>query len=357
MKTILPLKWNRILSLIVVTISSAGFASADTTPAPARVPAAPVAPAPPPTRTSVTIEAVAPPVVADADADATWLGVYAEEASEALGAQLGLKTGEGLVITYVAPDSPAAKAGLRKFDVLVAMGDQLLVHPAQLAKLIQSHAVGDEVQLELYRQGQKQTVPATLTKRPATGFPRSLVFPATWNWATDAAAAAREQVQDSMRHLHEEMQRVGADRQRVQAELERSLEKARQALQEALRHKAPGGAALGLDAHDVEALAQGEASLGENATVVVKKREREVQTIVQTDDAGSLVIVAAPRKRLTAQDKDGKIIFDGEIETPEQQSKVPSELWKKVQPLLEQFKPLEGEAGKPRAEFDLEPQS
>src|SRR5882762_7571199 len=53
--------------------------------------------------------------------EVTWLGVYTEEASEALGSQLGLKSGEGLLVTYVAADSPAAKAGLQKNDVLVEL--------------------------------------------------------------------------------------------------------------------------------------------------------------------------------------------------------------------------------------------
>jgi hypothetical protein len=47
--------------------------------------------------------------------------------------------------------------------------------------------------------------------------------------------------------------------------------------------------------------------------------------------------VANPKKRLTAHDKDGKLAFDGEIETSEQQEKVPKDVWKKVQPMIEQL--------------------
>jgi len=57
------------------------------------------------------------------------LGLSTEEAPEALASQFGLNSGEGLVVIYVAPDSPAAKAGFRKNDVLVELGDQLLVSP------------------------------------------------------------------------------------------------------------------------------------------------------------------------------------------------------------------------------------
>src|ERR1051326_3203056 len=63
-----------------------------------------------------------------------WLGISTAEASEALTAQLDLKPGVGLVVTYVVGESPAAKAGLLKNDVLVSFDDQSLVHPAQLRK-------------------------------------------------------------------------------------------------------------------------------------------------------------------------------------------------------------------------------
>ena len=41
----------------------------------------------------------------------SWLGVGVAEAPEALSSQLNLAPGVGLVVTYVTPDSPAAKAG------------------------------------------------------------------------------------------------------------------------------------------------------------------------------------------------------------------------------------------------------
>jgi hypothetical protein len=47
------------------------------------------------------------------------------------------------------------------------------------------------------------------------------------------------------------------------------------------------------------------------------------------------VIIANPKKRLIAHDQHGKMIFEGEIETPEQQAKLPEGLWEKVKPLVE----------------------
>src|SRR6185436_15181751 len=97
--------------------------------------------------------------------EVTWLGVSTEEAPEALASQLGLRSGQGLVVVYVAPDSPAAKAGIQKHDVLVELGDQLLVDPAQLRKLVQMQKEDDTIKLTLHRGGKKQTVSATLAKK------------------------------------------------------------------------------------------------------------------------------------------------------------------------------------------------
>jgi membrane-associated protease RseP (regulator of RpoE activity) len=75
--------------------------------------------------------------------------------------------GAGLVVTYVAPDSPAVKAGLEKNDVLVELDDQLLVVSAQLRKLVQVRKEGDTVKLAYYRAGKKHTTTATLGKTSA----------------------------------------------------------------------------------------------------------------------------------------------------------------------------------------------
>jgi hypothetical protein len=50
------------------------------------------------------------------------------------------------------------------------------------------------------------------------------------------------------------------------------------------------------------------------------------------------VIVANPRKHLTAHDESGKLTFDGAIETSEQQATVPAEIWEKVEPMMSKMR-------------------
>lgn len=285
--------------------------------------------------------------------EVTWLGISTEETSETLASQLGLKSGQGLVVTYVAPDSPAAKTGIQKHDVLVELGDQLLVHPAQLRKLVQMRKEGDTVKLTLHRGGKKQTVSATLAKRTE----RLGMLDGDLPGLEFALGEAKigEQVREHLKTLHGSLARAGIDKQTVNVEVQRNMGEVRKAIEEALRHSTHANRAFGPGAKDLEALARGKVDVGNDATVTVKKDGVSVKTIVKSDDAGVYVIVASPKKHLTAHDKDGKPLFDGEIESHEQQQKVPAALWEKVKPMLQQIRPAADAEPEPHTQSAGEP--
>lgn len=308
-------------------------------------------------RKFIRIESVEPSPEKETSKEVAWLGVSTEEVSDALASQLGLQSGEGLVVVYVAPDSPAAKAGIEKHDVLVELGDQLLVHPAQLRKLVQARKEGESVNIRLFRRGQKHTVSATLGKTTERAFlwlegPRI-----DQNQHVTRRGTIGANIDQPMRNLHGALTRGTEDQRKIEIELERSVEQARKSLQDALRHNARGASFLGQEAEELEALARGDVDIRKDATVVVRRDANSVKTIVKTDDSGTCVIVANPRKRLTAHDQDGKLLFDGEIETQEQQEKIPQELQPKVKRLLEQMGPVEREEPKPQAQSSGEKKS
>ena len=64
------------------------------------------------------------------------LGATVEPVSEALRAQLELPKGKGLLVTDVRGDSAAAKAGVKKFDILLKWDGKEVGDPAAFAKLI-----------------------------------------------------------------------------------------------------------------------------------------------------------------------------------------------------------------------------
>lgn len=98
--------------------------------------------------------------------DAAYLGLYTAPIALERGADLNLPPGTGLSVLGVAPDSPAAKAGFQKHDVLTKLGDQLLVNPAQLRVLVRLRKAGESVSFDLMRKGKAQTIKAELASKP-----------------------------------------------------------------------------------------------------------------------------------------------------------------------------------------------
>ena len=81
----------------------------------------------------------------------------------ALASQLGQET--GLLLVSVEPGSPADKAGLLLGDVLVALEDAPIRHPADLLAALSSDRVGQEVSLRLLRGGELKTMKVVVGER------------------------------------------------------------------------------------------------------------------------------------------------------------------------------------------------
>ena len=92
------------------------------------------------------------------------IGVDAAQVDEVLRSHLGLAEGKGVLVTAVRNDSPAAKAGIQKNDVLVSVADQEIGGPETLDKLLEP-AAEKPTPIVLIRSGHKQTV--TVTPRDA----------------------------------------------------------------------------------------------------------------------------------------------------------------------------------------------
>ncbi|RMD71529.1 MAG: PDZ domain-containing protein [Gammaproteobacteria bacterium] len=93
-----------------------------------------------------------------------FLGVIAKPVPPEVASQLpsSLSPGQGVLVAEVIPDSPAAKAGLKPYDILLSFDDQKLFSPRQLRELVQRSQPGQEVKLKVLRQGQIQTITVTL---------------------------------------------------------------------------------------------------------------------------------------------------------------------------------------------------
>jgi S1-C subfamily serine protease len=96
-----------------------------------------------------------------------WLGIEGADLDVETMRRLGL-TG-GAAVMEVAPGSPAAKAGLRAGDVIVAVDGRRVATMAALVVALRRHRVGDAVEIAYVRDGAARTAAARLGERPAKG--------------------------------------------------------------------------------------------------------------------------------------------------------------------------------------------
>lgn len=70
--------------------------------------------------------------------------------------EFGIQISEdkGVLITRVVDDSPAAKAGAKRGDVIVKFNDKEILSADQVTQLVEDRAVGDKIRMEVKRSGQ-----------------------------------------------------------------------------------------------------------------------------------------------------------------------------------------------------------
>jgi len=275
----------------------------------------------------------------------TWLGVSTVEASDALASQLNLAPGVGLVISFVASNSPAMKAGLQKNDVLTRFEDQSLVHPAQLRKLVQVRKDGDKVKLTFYRAGKEQSVAVILgkTEHHSTWGDAQRLFDgkmADFKHLFNEDGGLKDQLNIDLKGLRDSFGNFKIDGE-FKESIRRGMDDARKALRDALQNTTNLDAALGPIRQTLQELERSKVVVDDKASVTVRSAGKNVKSLVKADESGTIVLLNQPKLHLTAHDKDGKLLFDGEIETKEQRDAVPRDLWERVEPLLEKLQATE----------------
>ncbi len=76
----------------------------------------------------------------------------------------------GLVIVRVDADGPAAEAGVRRGDILLAMNDQEINQAADWFRALRGLAAGDEIELQVLHGDDQRTLSATVAQRNSRAF-------------------------------------------------------------------------------------------------------------------------------------------------------------------------------------------
>ena len=96
-----------------------------------------------------------------------WLGIDVSKPERVVYAQLkGVPPGVGFVINEVATGSPAEAAGLREYDFVWKMDDQMLINRSQFWTLLSLQKEGAEVTVTIQRGGEDEEVILKVGRRP-----------------------------------------------------------------------------------------------------------------------------------------------------------------------------------------------
>jgi serine protease Do len=96
-----------------------------------------------------------------------WLGVGIQEVTPELAKSFNLKTPEGVLISQVEPNSPAAKAGLRSEDIILEYNGKETKTPRDLSMAVADTKIGVPAKLKVLRDGRTLNMDVAVGEKPA----------------------------------------------------------------------------------------------------------------------------------------------------------------------------------------------
>ena len=91
-----------------------------------------------------------------------WLGVEIQEVTPELAQSFGLAKPEGALVANVEKDAPAAKAGIKRGDVIVKFNNKVVHEQHELPELVAETPINKTVDVEVIRGNKHLTIPVTI---------------------------------------------------------------------------------------------------------------------------------------------------------------------------------------------------
>jgi serine protease DegQ len=98
-----------------------------------------------------------------------FIGIQPGELTPEIAQQLGVSQTQGVVVMDVVDNGPAAKAGLRPGDVIVAVDSKQVATVEDFLAVLRPHKPGDTVTVTFLRGDASQSTDVTLADRPPSG--------------------------------------------------------------------------------------------------------------------------------------------------------------------------------------------
>jgi len=95
-----------------------------------------------------------------------WLGVGLRTVDQRLARRFDLGVDRGVLITQVAPGSPAVSAGLQEGDIIVSIDGIETTTVVDLTRILHTSKIGQQIKIDLWRKNVKNTTEAVLAESP-----------------------------------------------------------------------------------------------------------------------------------------------------------------------------------------------
>ena len=96
-----------------------------------------------------------------------FLGVEYRDVEEEMSEQFRLPVRDGIVVSAVSPDTPAARAGIERGDIITRVDDTPIKQGGDLRRVLRERRPGDTVRITVVRlDGDSHTLTARLTQAP-----------------------------------------------------------------------------------------------------------------------------------------------------------------------------------------------
>jgi serine protease Do len=95
-----------------------------------------------------------------------WIGVTIQELTPELAQQFGLKKSKGALVSDIVKDSPAARSGINRGDIIVEFNGKEVKDVSSLRNLVSQSKAGSNITLKILRSGKELTVQVNVLELP-----------------------------------------------------------------------------------------------------------------------------------------------------------------------------------------------
>ncbi len=95
-----------------------------------------------------------------------YIGIMMTSLSPEISEALGIEPNKGVIVRQVIENGPAAKAGIRKGDIIIKVGGETITHAGKLVSTVTSLKAGQVVPFEILREAKPITLKVTIGEEP-----------------------------------------------------------------------------------------------------------------------------------------------------------------------------------------------